>query len=51
MGISVNRAPIIILLLGIGIIARLLLAPQELPIGVLTDAVAGSYFCYLIACR
>jgi len=32
-------------------IARLLLAPQELPIGILTGAIGGGYFCYLIARR
>ena len=38
-------------ILGIDIIARILLAPQELPIGILTGAVGGGYFCYLIARR
>ncbi|MFT2112054.1 FecCD family ABC transporter permease [Marinomonas sp. 2405UD68-3] len=38
-------------ILGIDIIARLLLAPQELPIGILTGAVGGGYFCYLITRR
>jgi iron complex transport system permease protein len=38
-------------ILGIDIIARLLLAPQELPIGILTGAIGGGYFCYLISRR
>lgn len=35
----------------IDIIARVLLAPQELPIGIITGAIGGSYFCYLLAKR
>ncbi len=35
----------------IDIIARVMLAPQELPIGIITGAVGGSYFCYLLAKR
>jgi iron complex transport system permease protein len=38
-------------ILGIDIVARLLLAPQELPIGILTGAIGGGYFCYSIARR
>ena len=38
-------------ILGVDIIARMLLAPQELPIGIITGAVGGSYFCYLLARR
>lgn len=38
-------------MLGVDIIARMLLAPQELPIGVITGAVGGGYFCYLLARR
>lgn len=37
--------------MAVDIIARVLLAPQELPIGVITGAVGGSYFCYLLAKR
>lgn len=36
-------------MLATDIIARQLLAPQELPIGILTGALGGSYFCYLLA--
>ncbi|WP_243431799.1 FecCD family ABC transporter permease [Aliamphritea spongicola] len=38
-------------MLGMDIVARMLLAPQELPIGIITGAVGGSYFCYLLARR
>ncbi|WP_261841183.1 FecCD family ABC transporter permease [Aliamphritea ceti] len=38
-------------MLGVDIVARILLAPQELPIGIITGAVGGSYFCYLLARR
>ncbi len=38
-------------MLGVDIIARVLLAPQELPVGIITGAVGGSYFCYLLARR
>ena len=38
-------------MLGMDIVARVLLAPQELPIGIITGAVGGSYFCYLLARR
>jgi len=35
----------------IDIISRVLLAPQELPIGVISGALGGGYFCYLLAKR
>lgn len=38
-------------MLCVDILARQLLAPQELPIGVITGAIGGSYFCYLLARR
>ena len=38
-------------MLCVDIFARQLLAPQELPIGIITGAVGGSYFCYLLARR
>lgn len=38
-------------MLGVDIFARQLLAPQEIPIGVITGAVGGGYFCYLLARR
>ncbi|PID44968.1 MAG: hypothetical protein CSB47_10630 [Proteobacteria bacterium] len=38
-------------MLCVDIIARQLLAPQELPIGIITGALGGSYFCYLLARR
>ncbi|PID44877.1 MAG: ABC transporter permease [Proteobacteria bacterium] len=38
-------------MLGVDIISRQLLAPQELPIGIITGAVGGTYFCYLLARR
>ncbi|MFN3376868.1 MAG: FecCD family ABC transporter permease [Burkholderiaceae bacterium] len=37
-----------VLLLGADILARLLLAPQELPVGVLTAALGGSYLLWLM---
>jgi len=40
-----------VFILGVDIIARMLLAPQELPIGIITGAVGGCYFCYLLARR
>lgn len=38
-----------IFLVLVDIAARLLLAPQEMPIGVITGGVGGAYFCWLIA--
>lgn len=35
----------------VDIISRQLMAPQELPIGIITGAVGGSYFCYLLMRR
>ncbi|MGK0501200.1 MAG: iron complex transport system permease protein [Oceanicoccus sp.] len=40
-----------VFILGVDIMARMLLAPQELPIGIITGAVGGCYFCYLLARR
>ncbi|MFT5708024.1 MAG: iron complex transport system permease protein [Oceanospirillaceae bacterium] len=40
-----------VFILAVDIMARLLMAPQELPIGILTGAVGGCYFCYLLARR
>jgi len=40
-----------VFMLCVDILARQLLAPQELPIGIITGAVGGSYFCYLLARR
>lgn len=38
-------------MLGVDILARQLLAPQELPVGIITAALGGGYFCYLLARR
>jgi len=38
-------------LLAMDLVSRVLLAPQELPIGILTGAVGGCYFCYLLLKR
>ena len=40
-----------VFILAVDILARVLLAPQELPIGIITGAVGGCYFCYLLARR
>ena len=37
-----------VFMLLVDILARLLLAPQELPIGLITGAIGGGYFCYLL---
>ncbi|MCV6613319.1 MAG: iron ABC transporter permease [Amphritea sp.] len=38
-------------MLGMDILARIVLAPQELPIGIISGAIGGSYFCYLLMRR
>lgn len=35
----------------VDIVARVVIAPQETPIGVITGGVGGAYFCWLIAAR
>lgn len=38
-------------MLAMDIVARIFLAPQELPIGIITGAIGGGYFCYLLIRR
>ncbi|MGB1238506.1 MAG: FecCD family ABC transporter permease [Pseudomonadales bacterium] len=38
-------------MLAADIVSRQLIAPQELPIGIITGAIGGAYFCYLLLRR